>query len=82
METKKETENLQHSKGHRSGLLDEKHQSADKPKADSPATAGINNRDEDAADPERAASETSKGFDRDQQELDLGFDDGDLDTDV
>jgi hypothetical protein len=82
METKKETEHLQDSKGHRPELPDEKRQSADKPKADSPATAGIDNRDEDAADPEKAASETSKGFDRDQQKLDLGFDDGDLDTDV
>ena len=73
---------LQSSKGHRPGSLDKKMQQSDKPKADSPATAGIENRDEDAADPEMAAKDTSKGFDRDQQELDLGLDDGDLDNDV
>ena len=73
---------LQSSKGHRPGSLDENMQQSDKPKADSPATAGIENRDEDAADPEMAAKDTSKGFDRDQQELDLGLDDGDLDNDV
>jgi len=75
-------EQLKNSKGHRSGLLDEKFQSADKPKAESPAKAGIANRDEDAADPNLASNETSKGFDRDQEELSLGLDDGDLDTDA
>lgn len=73
---------LQSSKGHNPGSPDEMQQQADKPKADSPATAGINNRDEDAADPELASQETSKGFDRDQEELELGLDDGDLDTDI
>ena len=72
---------LQSSKGHKSGLLDEKFQQGDKPKASSLATAGIKNRDEDAADPEFAKKGTSKGFDRDQQELALGLDDGDLDND-
>jgi hypothetical protein len=75
-------EPLQSSKGHNPGSPDENHQKADKPKADSPATAGIGNRDEDAADPEKAEQETSKGFDRDQQALELGLDDGDLDNDV
>lgn len=78
----KNNEPLHSSEGHRPGILDEKQQQADKPKASSPATAGINNRDEDAADPERANKETSKGFDRDQQEISLGLDDGDLDNDL
>jgi hypothetical protein len=77
------TENdLQSSKGHNPGSPDENQQQADKPQADSPATAGVNNRDEDAADPNLAEQETSKGFDRDQQELDTGLDDGDLDNDL
>jgi hypothetical protein len=46
----------------------------------SPANAGTESRDEDAADDDYAASETSKGFDRDQEELDLGLQDGDLDN--
>lgn len=75
-------EDLQNSKGHDPGSRDESQQQADKPKADSPATAGVNNRDEDAADPEFAARDTSKGFDRDQEQLDLGIDDGDLDEDA
>jgi hypothetical protein len=75
-------DSLQSSKGHNPGSLDENEQQADKSKATSPATAGINNRDEDAADPDIAQSETSKGFDRDQQELDYGFDEGDLDNDL
>jgi hypothetical protein len=74
-------EGNQNSKGHDPGSRDEKQQQADKPMADSPATAGVNNRDEDAADPERAGQGTSKGFDRDQEELELGLDDGDLDND-
>ena len=75
---------LQNSKGHRPGIRDEHQQEADKPKADSPATAGINNIDEDAADPERTTSgETSKGFDRDQEAVNLGLIDGDkLDKDL
>ena len=73
---------LQSSKGHNPGTPDETHQEAEKPKADSPATAGIDNRDEDAADPELAEAETSKSFDRDQEELELGLDDGDLDNDL
>lgn len=72
---------LHSSKGHREGLLDEKLQQSDKPKADSPATAGINNRDEDAADPDKANRETAKGFDSDQQGINAGLDDGDLDND-
>lgn len=44
--------------------------------------AGTNTRDEDAADDDYANSDTSKSFDRDQEELDLGLEDGDLDTDV
>jgi hypothetical protein len=60
-------EPLQSSKGHRAGQLDESFQQSDKPKADSPATTGTNNQDEDAADPERTGSATSKGFDNDQQ---------------
>ncbi|RYE59003.1 MAG: hypothetical protein EOP48_02210 [Sphingobacteriales bacterium] len=79
---KQNDEELHSSKGHRPGLLDEKFQSAEKPKADSPAKAGIANRDEDAADPRAAENDTSKGFDRDQEELSLGLDDGDLDTDA
>jgi len=75
-------EQLQSSKGHRPGLLDEKFQQSDKEKANSPATAGVNNRDEDAADPERAACGTSKGFDSDQQGIDAGLKDGDLDEDI
>jgi hypothetical protein len=75
-------DSLQSSTGHNPGSLDEIQQQADKPKAQSPAEAGINNRDEDAADPDLAASETSKGFDRDQEQLELGLDDGDLDTDI
>lgn len=79
--TSQNKEQLRNSEGHRPGLRSEEEQAAGKPMADSPATAGVGNRDEDAADPEFAASGTSKGFDRDQQELDLGFEDGDLDTD-
>lgn len=75
-------EQLESSKGHNPGTPNESHQQADKPKADSPATAGIDNRDEDAADPEKASEETSKGFDSDQQALEAGLDDGDLDNDV
>jgi hypothetical protein len=75
-------ESLQSSKGHDPGSLDEKYQQSDKPTADSPATAGIGNRDEDAADPKRAAEGTSKGFDSDQQAIDAGLDDGDLDNDA
>lgn len=76
----KNNEPLQSSKGHNPGSLDESYQQAEKPMADSPATAGVNNRDEDAADPDKANRETSKGFDRDQETLDLGFDEGDLDN--
>jgi hypothetical protein len=82
MKSNDDKEQLGNSEGHRPGLLNEEFQSAEKPTADSPATAGIGNRDEDAADPGRAATETSKGFDRDQEELELGLDDGDLDTDL
>lgn len=78
--TRQNTGQLGNSEGHNPGTRSEEQQAA-KPMADSPATAGVGNRDEDAADPELAATDTSKGFDRDQQELDLGFDDGDLDTD-
>ena len=74
-------ESLQSSKGHNPGSRDELQQQQDKPKADSPATAGVDNRDEDAADPDAAANGTSKSFDRDQEALDLGLDDGDLDND-
>ena len=80
--TEQDNSGLRNSEGHRPGSRSEEEQAADKPMADSPATAGLGNRDEDAADPELAASDTSKGFDRDQEELDLGFDDGDFDTDV
>jgi len=66
-------EDLQSSKGHNPGSLDEHKQQADKPTAESPATAGIENRDEDAADPAKAEEETSKGFDRDQVAIDLGL---------
>jgi hypothetical protein len=66
-------EPLQSSKGHNPGSLDESYQQADKPKAESPATTGVDNQDEDAADPERTASGTSKGFDRDQEAVDLGL---------
>jgi hypothetical protein len=66
-------ESLQSSKGHIVGNLDENSQQGEKPKADSPASAGINTRDEDAADPEKASNETSKGFDRDQEAIDLGL---------
>lgn len=79
--TRQENGPLANSEGHRPGLRSEQEQEAEKPLADSPATAGVGNRDEDAADPDLAESSTSKSFDRDQQELDLGFDDGDLDTD-
>ena len=68
-------ETFHSSKGHDPGSLDEKQQQADKPKADSPATAGVNNRDEDAADPEMAATDTSKGFDGEQEELETGLSD-------
>ena len=71
----KDKKPLQSSKGHRPGILDEHHQQADKPKAESSATAGVNNRDEDAADAERTTGETSKGFDRDQQAVNLGLGD-------
>jgi len=50
--------------------------------ATSPALAGDENTDEDAADPDIASSDTSKGFDSDQQAIDAGLDDGDLDNDV
>jgi hypothetical protein len=73
---------LQSSKGHNPGSRDESQQQADKPKADSAATAGVNNRDEDAADPELADQGTSKSFDRDQAQLDLELNDGDLDNDA
>jgi hypothetical protein len=66
-------ESLQSSKGHVEGNLDENLQQAEKPKADSPASAGVDSRDEDAADPEKASNETSKGFDRDQEAVDLGL---------
>jgi hypothetical protein len=46
------------------------------------ASAGANSTDEDAANEQFAERETSKGFDRDQEELNLGLDDGDLDTDL
>ena len=46
------------------------------------ATAGKESKDEDAADENFAKEQTSKGFDRDQEELSLGLDDGDLDTDL
>jgi hypothetical protein len=75
-------ESLKSSAGHNPGSLDESKQQADKPKADSSASAGVDTRDEDAADPEFAAQGTSKGFDRDQEQLELGLDDGDLDTDL
>ena len=75
-------ETPQSSAGHNPGSLDEKQQQANKAKADSPATAGIQHRDEDAADPNLPQGETSKSFDRDQEELELGLDDGDLDNDV
>ncbi|RZK38142.1 MAG: hypothetical protein EOO90_23265 [Pedobacter sp.] len=78
----KKQDQLKNSEGHRPGLLDEKFQASSKPRAESSATAGIGNRDEEAADPRLASTETSKGFDRDQEELSLGLDDGDLDTDV
>ena len=68
-------ETFHSSKGHDPGSLDEQQQQADKPKADSPATAGVNNRDEDAADPEMATRDTSKGFDRDEDELETGLSD-------
>jgi hypothetical protein len=48
----------------------------------SSATAGANSTDEDAADEQFAAENTAKGFDRDQEELELGLDDGDLDFDL
>ena len=73
---------LQSSDGHNPGSRDELHQQAEKPQADSPAVAGFDSPDEDAADPEAARQGTSKGFDRDQQELETGLDDGDLDNDV
>jgi len=73
---------LQSSKGHNPGSRDERQQQADKPKAGSPATAGVDNADEDAADPQLADKDTSKGFDRDQEQLELNLDDGDLDNDV
>jgi hypothetical protein len=75
-------ESLQSSKGHNPGSRDELQQQAPKPKADSPATSGTDNQDEDAADPEMAANDTSKSFDRDQEAIDLGLNDGDLDNDV
>lgn len=42
-------------------------------------TAGTDSTDEDAADQDFAEHGTSKGYDRDQEELDLGLKDGDLD---
>lgn len=80
--TEKDNRDLENSEGHNPGTRSEEEQASDKPMADSPATAGVGNRDEDAADSELAETDTSKGFDRDQQELDFGFDDGDLGTDV
>jgi len=47
-----------------------------------PATAGDESTDEDAANPELAETDTSKGYDRDQEELDTGLNDGDLDSDI
>jgi hypothetical protein len=73
---------LHSSDGHNPGSRDEHMQQSQKPKADSSATAGLANQDEDAADPKKAAQETSKGFDRDQSELETGLDDGDLDNDI
>ncbi|HKG05280.1 MAG TPA: hypothetical protein VKB19_02425 [Pedobacter sp.] len=73
---------LQSSKGHNPGSPDEAQQQADKPRANSSAAAGVNNRDEDAADPALPENETSKGFDRDREELETGLDDGDLDNDA
>jgi len=73
----KDKKPLQSSKGHRPGILDEHQQQAHKQKADSSATAGVNNRDEDASDPERTSGETSKGFDRDQEAVNLGLEDND-----
>lgn len=52
------------------------------PSGTSPCTAGTESADEDAANPDLAERDTSKGFDRDQEELDTGLDDGDLDNDV
>ncbi len=52
------------------------------PSGTDPATAGENSTDEDAANPDLAKTETSKGFDRDQEELSAGFDDGDLHDDT
>jgi len=75
-------ESLQSSAGHNPGSIDEKKQQSDKRKANSPASSGVNNRDEDAADPTTAKHENSKSFDRDQEQLALGLDDGDLDNDV
>jgi hypothetical protein len=72
---------LESSEGHNPGSRSEKAQQSEKPQADSPSTAGVENRDEDAANPQKAEQETSKGFDRDQQELEKGFNDGDLDND-
>lgn len=46
------------------------------------ATAGTNDTDEDAANEQFASDETSKGFDRDQEAIELGLNDGDLDTDL
>jgi hypothetical protein len=67
-------ETMHSSKGHNPGSRDEHEQGAEKSKANSPAVAGENNRDEDAADPERAANDTSKSLDRDQFGIDLGLD--------
>jgi len=77
-----EKDELQSSKGHNPGSRDEQQQQAHKSIAGSPATAGVEHRDEDAADPDMAQNDTSKGFDRDQEQLEFGFDDGDLDNDV
>ncbi|MDQ7947189.1 MAG: hypothetical protein REI78_14980 [Pedobacter sp.] len=46
------------------------------------ADSGVNDIDEDAADPQLAENEAPKGFDLDQEEFELGLDDGDLDQDV
>lgn len=73
---------LHSSEGHNPGSRDENQQQAEKPQADSPATVGTDYPDEDAADPEKADNETSKGFDSDQRAIDAGLDDGDLDNDV
>ncbi|HKG06918.1 MAG TPA: hypothetical protein VKB19_10695 [Pedobacter sp.] len=73
---------LQSSDGHNPGSRDDLHQQAEKLQADARAVAGFDSPDEDAADPEAATQGTSKGFDRDHQELETGLNDGDLDNDA